>query len=301
MKPQPNLPKIFHLRFAPEIWSPLFRLCNFVGLAFPNNRDAYDGLTACEGHLDKVQVLKRIAERLLPELPKDLEELDQRGASRNLNSHEYAALCETIICELYSSLDGLRQFLYGIYRHVRKVQNSSNEKLFRHAKEQVYGPEFSEAIRLELAQAYDTWFPRLRTLRTELTHGKVGSCHLDSQTGKVRYFNDGLGNQRRVFVIEDVVAVLNEYETYVTRLLNAIAAQSFEQVEKKPYFQICGIYLGRIYARMVSPSVNMTFQDGHCASWDWFEQEKAFMCPMISRCSAYKSKWPGGSKAALGV
>ena len=295
-----ELPKIFHLQFAPEKWSQLYRLCNFVGLVFPNNRDAYDGLTACDGHLGKVPVLERIAERLLPDLPKDREELDKYGASRNLNSQEYAALWETMICELYASLDGLRQFLYGIYREVRKVQNASNEKLFRRAFDNEYGPEFSVAIRLQLAQAYETWFPKLRKLRTELTHGKVRSCHLDSKTGKISYMNDGLGNERRSFVIEDVTAVLQGYEAPIRQLLDAIAEAVFIGLEKKPHFQICGIYLGRIYARMVVPSANMSSQDGQCLSWDWFEQEKEHFCPLATRCSAYKSKWPGGSKAVLG-
>lgn len=102
-----ELPKIFHLRFAPERWSNLQRLSNFVGLIFPKSRDAYDGLTACEHHMEKVQVIKRIAARLLPELPKDREELDKYGATRNLHSQEYAAIWETTICELYASLDGL--------------------------------------------------------------------------------------------------------------------------------------------------------------------------------------------------
>lgn len=299
----PKLPKIFHLQFAPETWTPLYRLCNFVGQALPNKRDACNGLTACQEHLNKLQVLKRILQRLAPELKKDREELDKYGASRSLNSQEFAAVWETTICELYASLDGLRQFLFGHYKGIRKVQNDSNEKLFKRAHGKEYGSEFSEQIRSQLAQAYEGWFPKLRKLRTELTHGKVGSCYLDCNTGKIRYINDGLGNLMKAFVLEDVLAVLSGYEIPVRDMLNAIAEiilVELAEIEKKPHFQICGYYLGRIYARAVSPSPKLTSQDGQCLSWDWFEQDKEHFCPLASRCLAYNSKWPGGSKAFLG-
>jgi hypothetical protein len=154
---QAELPKIFHLQFTPEHWSQLVRLRALLGKPLPTTRESYQALDACIGHLRKHQVFARIADRIIPSLPKDREELDRYGASRNLHSEEFGAL-------------------------------------------------------------------------TEAT---------------------------------------------------------------------CGLYRGLLYIRMIEPPPDLNFNSGHCASWNWFEQDSEKFCPLAKQCGAYSRKWPGGHEAAL--
>jgi len=124
-------------------------------------------LRDCEQHLDKVDVLWRVSQTLRPNLAIDREELDRLGGTSNTHSQELAAVYESIVCALYSALNGLRTFLFGVHRNVKGVQNGSNGKLFDRAQEAKYGPGFSEEVRALLSAARNTWFLRLREIRTE--------------------------------------------------------------------------------------------------------------------------------------
>ncbi|MCX6901030.1 MAG: hypothetical protein NT105_20340 [Verrucomicrobia bacterium] len=296
-----NIPNVFHLQFTPEHWSRLERLRSLLGEPLPTTRDCYEALDACIGHLRKYQVFERIAARIVPNLPKDREELEHRGGSRNIHSEEFGALIEAMICELYASLDGLRQFLCVVFPKTQGMQKKSNEKLFKRAKEQAYGADFPEPMRVALAAAYDDWFPKLRDLRTEISHGTVGSFHLDARSNNVTYFNQGLGSPHRAFVLKDVVTVVRGYEAQVRSLLENVAGFFLPQLVPVPRMYPCGFYLGRIYIRMVAPSLEVDFNSGHCASWDWFEKEPGHFCPLAKQCGAYDRKWPGGSAAVVGT
>jgi hypothetical protein len=143
-----ELPNVFHLQFAPQDWTHLHKLLAFVGLPLPKDANVRIGLRDFESHLDKVSILWRILERLRPNLILDREELEKLGGTNNLHSQEFAAVCESIVGELYSSLDGLRTFIFGTYRHVQRVQRGSNGKLFEGARDGKYGADFPEEIRV---------------------------------------------------------------------------------------------------------------------------------------------------------
>ena len=266
----PELPKIFHLQFAPETWSALHTLLYFVGPPLPDDGNVRIGLRDCEHHLDKVAVLWRVLGRLRPNLAIDREELDRLGATNNLNSQEFAAVCEAIICALYSALDGLRTFIFGAYRRVQGVQNGSNGKLFDRAKENQYGPGFPTDVCALLAAAAASWFPALRELRTELTHGSTGSCHLDTATNLIRYFNSGIKRDGRTYFHDDIESLLRENEAHIRKLVEDLASFHVAQLVPTPQFHICGMYRGRWYGRMVAASPIVSSLDGHCLSYDWF-------------------------------
>ncbi len=296
----PDLPKIFFIQFAPETWSALHKLRHFTGPPLPNNGYVRIGLRDCENHLDKVSVLWRVAEQLRPSLMLDREELDRLGATNNLHSQEFAAVCEAIVCALYSALDGLRVFIFGGYHGVKRVQNESNEKLLKRAKLNEYGPGFDEEIRTLLAEAYDSWFPPLRLLRTELIHGSTGSCHLDTGTNLIRYFNNGIKQEGRTYFKDDIEGLLRGFEGYVRKLVEDVARMHFARLIPELQFHMCGTYLGRWYGRMAAASPTVSSNDGHCLSYDWFEKEEGFFCPLAKQCPAYQRKWPDGSKAVSG-
>ena len=134
MKDSLKIPKIFNLQFAPKHWSKLQTLRVMLGAPLPTTRDAYEGLDICLHHQNKVTTFARLAQRVVPNLPKDREELDQTGASRNEYATEFGVLIESMLCEMYSSLDGLGLFLCAVFPKARRLQHKSNERLFRLAK-----------------------------------------------------------------------------------------------------------------------------------------------------------------------
>ena len=184
-----GFPEKFLLLFNPEHWPAVQQFRHFIGPPYTVNGELVTGTRAAEGHHEKFLVLAGLANRLQETLVEDLIELDQEGHTPASRSREFAALTETLICELYSCLDGIRRVLFAVYKGVRGVQNKSTKKLFALAHANTYGPEFPEEIRSCLAASYVTWFSRLRLIRTELTHGDVGRCHLTSQGGVITYMH----------------------------------------------------------------------------------------------------------------
>lgn len=182
---------------------------------------------------------------------------------------------------------------------MRRVQNSSNGELFERAANNVYGPEFPEDVRILLTAAWNEWFQELRKIRTELTHGCVGTCHLDAKTKQISYFNEGIIDRNIRFKDPDIEEYLRKTERKIRELIESICRFHFLKLDRKPHFAICGWYLARYYARMVSPDSNLNWDDGHCLSYEWFEKTPDLFCPMASRCGAYTRKWPGGLTAAL--
>lgn len=298
---QAELPKIFHLQFTPEHWSQLTRLRALLGRPLPRTRESYSALDACLGHLRKYQVFAGIADRIIPNLPKDREELDRYGASRNLNSEEFGALTEGMLCELYSSLDGLLEFFQAIYPAMNSLQKMRfASTLFQSAKDGQLAAGFPEPVRALLATAYANWFEELRKLRREITHGTVGFFSLDEKQQTVTYFNDGLSSTgHNVFHITDIVSVVRNFDSQVRTLLEEIAKFYLAQLLPIPRMYTCGVYRGLIYIRVIEPSPDLNINSGHCGSWDWFEQDPEKICPLAKNCGAYTRKWPGGNAAAL--
>ncbi|HEX8076728.1 MAG TPA: hypothetical protein VF511_02850, partial [Chthoniobacterales bacterium] len=117
----------------------------------------------------------------------------------------------------------------------------------------------------------------------------------------IRYFNEGIKREKAVaFFLDDIEGVLRTFSGQVQELVQLIAAHYYNQLIPTPRFHMCGTYRGRWYGRMVAAAPNLSFADGHCISYDWFEKEADYFCPMAKRCPAYKRKWPGGSAAVIG-
>lgn len=298
---QAELPKIFHLQFTPEHWSQLTRLRALLGKPLPTTRESYQALDACLGHLRKYQVFAGIADRIIPNLPKDREELDRYGSSRNLHSEEFGALTEAMLCELYSSLDGLLDFFKAIYptmQQLQKIRFASN--FFQFANETRLPADFPEPMRIILATAYADWFEGLRKLRVEITHGTVGFFALDEKQETVTYFNQGLSSTgQNVFHIKDILTVVRNFDNQVRVLFEGIAKFYVAQLLPIPRMYTCGVYRGLMYIRVIEPSPDLNINSGHCGSWDWFEQDPEKFCPLAKNCGAYTRKWPGGCAAAL--
>lgn len=286
-KPDRRVSTEFGLMFAPWQWTAIERLGRFVGPPFKVERDVEKGVRMTDGHLSKFRILVGLLNDQAPRLDQDRAELETYGYSRALRSKEFAALVETLICSLYSAIDGIRLAIYGAYKGIPKVQRGSNGKLFSLASEKEYGPCFPEQIRAPLDDANKTWFSNLRMYRTELTHGEVGSCHLDSETGKIRYMHNALGSATRSMVIEDICAELSHLYASVFDLAEQVYGYLFTQLEPVTRRTVCGFYKGRVYERDVAAAPDISFGSGACCSLNWFEKEPGYECPLRSKCGAY--------------
>lgn len=272
--------------FVPERWSPLDRLRKLTGAPFPDRGLYIEGLMMVAAHLEKYVVLAGLANRLSPELEKDHEELAQHGFTPALRGKEFTAVTETLVCELYAVLDGLRRTLCGAYPKANLPDKTS--RLFKNAQEGKTRA-LPEEIRVPLALAQESWFPLLRTFRVSVTHRESGHAFWVKETGLVRYMHTSFVDGPPSFVCEDITSLLNERHEQVVGLVDTIATFMLSQLLPGERRVICGTYKARMYERTVSNREPLTRQSGRCYSREWFEKEEGYACPMRESCDAYSA------------
>lgn len=277
--------------FAPESWGTVTRFSKFAHTTFRFRKKTVDALRGVDGHFQKYLTLHRLAERLAPTLGEDLIELEERHYSSCKRSREVAALVETLFCELYSTLDCMREVLRAVLRSPsgkapQGIPKQKTSKLFSNAADGKLAQEVPAPITAALTQAQSTWFPRLRDIRTHVVHFDVGRCHLGSDD-KVFYMNVGLGSNDRAFVIEDVFGRLTEFQEGVNRLLGIVFAVLFKRLDDVRSRQICCLHKSRVYQRMISPREVLDGGTGVCFSYKWFGKDSGLTCPLADSCRAY--------------
>jgi hypothetical protein len=169
-------------------------------------------------------------------------------------------------------------------------KNESTERLFKRANERKCGPEFPEVIRSKLDDAWTSWFHGIREIRTEVTHGEVGSCHFDKESKTVTYFQHGLRRGSGVLIIKDVVSDLNVLKLKITTLIDAIFSRWYQQLNYTERTIPCGTWRGRFYQRVVGPEAALTIASGECESVNWFTNDTENACPLRESCGAY-ARW----------
>jgi hypothetical protein len=276
----------FMLVFDPALWSAARRFQTFAGPPFTHH-EAVRGAEASMHHLEKFQIIANVANRLGNTLEEDERELDQEGYTPARRSKEFAALVEVLACELYAVLDGVRRGLYGAFPGVRGIPEKSNSKLFQHATDKAFGPEFPENIRAALDEANVTWFKNLRRLRGEVTHGSTGSCILNRETDTISYVHNRLGTAQSTLIETDIVGSLNDYAVKVLHLVETVFSHLYALLERKEHLVLCGVFLGRMYQRIVVAGENLTRGSGVCLSRQWFESEPGLECPLRHQCPAF--------------
>jgi hypothetical protein len=280
----------FLLYFAPDRWAPERRFVQFLGPPFLVDAPLSRGTNAVISHLEKYELLAELANDLLPLLDEDERQLDAAGYTPGMGGRKYGALVEAMLSELYSTLDGVRQVVFSVYRGVRGVQNESTYKMFQRAAKSQYGEHFPEDLRVILAEAYASWFPRLRLLRSENTHGEIGRCHRDKDS--VTYMHRGLKENGRALIIENIARYMNQLLGHVRDLVHWFFSSLYNRLEPIEHKMFCGMYRGRAYERMVAPSPDLSFADGRCLSVNWFSKELELTCPLARSCGAYSRPVP---------
>jgi hypothetical protein len=280
-----NLP--FILIYAPEHWDYVVRFSKWHGEPFENNRDLSKGLSTITGHRDKFQTLAGQATQLVPKLVEERNQLNERGYSPGDKAREFTSIIETLVCELYSCLDGLRTCIHAIYPHVQGVQKKSTEKMFSRATEGKYGDGFPPELCTFLKIAYEDWYLDLRRIRAELTHGTVGYCSIQEDQ-RISYIHQGLGSQNCALIIDDIIDWVNKNANHVNSLLNTICKFWFDQLEPREVLEPCGIYQGRMLMRAIEITEPVNQDSGLCGFRDAFEEEPGWTCPLRDTCGAYE-------------
>jgi hypothetical protein len=268
--------------FAPELWGEMDRFATFHGASFPDStpreRRAVSG---ARNHFRKALVLRNLTERLRPHIQIDRQELHQKGYSAAQNSVESAAVIENIFTELYSAIDCTRKVIVATHK-VRGVPDSTR-KLFQRIRANLLDGQFPSELILAFKRA--TWYERLLSIRDELTHSDLGSCHFDEATGKVSYWHFGLGSGDKPLIIEDIyerldsdINCVNEFLGQIFRYLNSLLID-------KAVVQVCGLTGGKALIRELRPAETITFDSGICMSVAWIEADGVPTCPFL--CEAY--------------
>jgi hypothetical protein len=283
--PPEKLPTVFV--YMPEQWDYVDRFAKWYGPPFPASSMLSNGLQAIRGHRNKLETVAKRATQLIPELIEEHRQLDKKGYSNMAKAQEFTALLETLVCELYACLDGLRSTIYGIYERIQGVQRKSTERLFKYASEGKYGDGFPPEIYILLKVAYEDWFLNLRRIRTELTHGRVGSCSVQEEL-KISYMHFGLGTETRAFIIDDIIGWINTYIEHVNTLLNEICKFWLNQLEPREVLEMCGFHNGRFMGRAIVITEPVTQDSGLCIFRHMYEEEPELACPLRFTCAAYE-------------
>lgn len=279
----------FLLSFFPEQWDAVKVLSAFPLEGVENERLFKRGLNSVGDHFEKYRAFAGLANKLISGFEVDRKQVEIDGYSPAIHSKEFAAVAESCVCELYSTLDGVRDVIFVIYNNIRGIQKKSNEKLYRRASSGEYGDNFPSTLNEILTRAYTDWFRNLRGFRTEMVHGSLGSTTMDHDTKKIRYFHQGMRGNGTSLIMEDFVEFISKLYSQVLNHLNEIFSFLYNTLNLQSTLVMCGIYKGRIYERLIEPERPLTNDAGYCVARQWFDNMPEFKCPLSGGCKAYKN------------
>lgn len=180
------------IAFTPDRWGTLERFQHFFGKTYSFDQHTQNALRGAANHFRKALILLNIAKQHIAKLSEDRSQLEQYGHTPAQRGKELSALVESVLLDLYSSVDCTRKVVTFIYRNDRGVKQSTRKFFLAAAEGKV-----ADTVPLEIRNAFATahWYPDFRKLRDEMTHSDVGSCHYDESSEKVFYAHVGLGGQ----------------------------------------------------------------------------------------------------------
>jgi hypothetical protein len=270
--------------FVPDHWSALDHFRNFYVGTHAFNRHTKKVLAGVGNHLEKAEVLHKLARKFEPNLARDEYELQTMGYTAAANAKEFSAVVEAIYTELYSSIDCARKILGTIYRQIRGIPDSTR-KLFQKVKANQLGPGFPQELSQTIAAA--DWYEELLVIRDELTHADVGTCRRDAENKTITYTHSGILSGGKSLTVNDVMSKLAVLTESIRVFLEKIFHYLNTQLEPVSIDQLCGIFYGRGYMRKLPLEMPITFDSGSCMSHSWFDQEVGYRCPFADNCGAY--------------
>jgi hypothetical protein len=290
-----STPKCIVIAFTPERWGRLERFQHFYGGTHHFDRDTQKSLPGAANHFHKALILLEVAKEHASRLPEDRAQLKERGHTPARRGKELSALVESILLDLYSSIDCTRKVVTFIYRNHRGVKQSTR-KLFQAAAAGTIDATVPEGIRNAFANA--AWYADFRALRDAITHSDVGSCHLDEKSGKVFYMHAGLERDGKALVIEDIFDHVEKTKDNVNVFMGQVFHCLNADLKDEEVWQMCGLFDGRVYSRFVRPSEAVDFNSGRCDAFRWFQKRENPECPFMRECAAYQRRTSEPSPAA---
>lgn len=272
--------------FYPEYWGTLEKFQKFYFNTYHFKRFMQAVVSGSANHFHKAQYLKSIALEISPKLAEDESELEEHGYTDAKRSKELSALIESVILELYSSLDCTRKIISEIYKTHQGIPDSTH-KLFN----SMFEGKVTETVPLEIRDTFraaSSWYPELLRIRDVLTHSDVGSCHL-SKDGKIRYANFATGDGKRPFTKEDIFQYLDTLQEQINRFTGSIFAYLNTTLRDDEVQQVCGFFGGLVYTRHIKPSEAIDFNGGRCNNW--FDSPGKPRCPFADTCEAHKNPY----------
>lgn len=267
--------------FNPENWGTLERFQKFYFKTYPFKRYMQNVVSGAANHYRKALCLTAIALELSPKLVDDDTELAQKGYTDAKHSNELSAIIESVILELYSSLDCTRKVISEIYKGHKGVKDSTHG-LFNAMFENKVADTVPSEIRETFRAA--SWYPELLKIRDTLTHSDIGSCHL-GEGNKIFYTNSGTGDGYRSFSKEDIFQYLYTLQEQINRFNGNIFAYLYTTLKDEEVQQACGIFGGLFYMRYVRPKDAIDFNSGRCDHS--FDSSGKPRCPFADICAAY--------------
>lgn len=272
--------------FAPENWGEVDRFAHFYSGTFNFSGPEKRAVSGVLNHFNKAIILRNLAVKLAPNLEIDLQQLEEKSYTPAENSYELSSVVETVFTELYSSIDCTKNIVFALYKKCRGIPNSTR-KMFRNIQIGNVSSDFPEDLKTAFKDA--TWFDDLRSIRDELTHLDLGTCHLDKEKGLVSYMHHGIRRSEGYLIIEDIFQRIDLFIKGVNRFLGSVFHFLNSLLKKEPVFEMCGIFSGRGYSRYIVPSETIDFNSGVCDSHTWFDLPDNPRCPFADSCGAYAS------------
>ncbi len=282
-----NISKCIVIAFAPDRWGMLERFQHFYAGTYSFDADTQKALAGSANHFHKARILLQVAQQHVARLPEDRVQLEEHGYTPAQRGKELSALIESILLDLYSSVDCTRKVVTFIYRNHRGVKESTR-KFFQGVADGKVADSVPQEIRDAFAGA--DWYPDFRRMRDALTHSDIGSCHLDDTTNEVFYMHAGLGKDNKALVIRDIFAYIEELVTQINRFMGKIFHCLNGTLKDDEVWQMCGMFGGRVYSRWVRVSEARDFNSGRCDAFKWFEKDENPDCPFMKECEAYKRR-----------
>lgn len=271
--------------FDPTKWGTQQRFQQFYSTTYSFNRNTQYAIKGSANHFYKALLIIKVAKEISPRLSEDLAELEEKGYTDSIRCKELSALVESIILEFYSSIDCTRHIVTSIYKKHQGVRESTR-KFFQ----ATFDDLVAETVPSEIRDAFKTaqWYPELRRIRDALTHSDIGSCHLDKTSQTISYMHSGLGDNKRAFIIKDILKYLDELKVQINQFTGKVFNCLNATLLDKELWQMCGIFNGFVYSRFVRPSEALDFNSGRCNAW--FDNSSIAQCHFADKCGAYKRK-----------
>lgn len=274
--------------YAPEQWGTLQKFVKFYRNTFALSNTGRRCVSGAQNHFHKASTLYDLAQKLAPNVELDDKELNEKGFSHAANASELSAVIESIMLELYSSVDCARKVVTEVCQKEWKLQGipDSTRKLFKKVKDGEVSLQFPEPLKIAISEA--VWYEEFRVIRDELTHQDTGRCHRNRETNVVSYMHPGITSHGRSLVVDDIFKYINDLFSGVNQFLGRVFAYLYSTLNDDPVRQICGIFQGRAYSRFVRPSEAIDFDGGVCAVKAAILSEENPDCPFMNTCKAFE-------------